>query len=207
MCELNSLITASHKQLTQEQEIKAHEEKNYDALICSQLALTYAVARQIARSIGRPDLLDDAFSIGVIRLAELVRIFDPKKGRLSTLCSMALKQRIRQRLSRLAEAGGVKQVRERKGKIESTGVACTYGKIVDRGYETVEDDLPELRELINRAGLDENQVIVLEMRCNGLSLAEIARQLNCPKASVHYVIKKAIKTISRTPNVKNCRLD
>lgn len=199
MDEIRKLIDENHRQLSLEQELAASYGKDFDTLICSQLAMVYSISLEVVKSIGRPELLDDAFAIGLLRLVELVRIHDPSRARLSTLCRMGVEQRIRKQVSRLAEIGGVKQVTAKRGKIVPTGAVCSYEDLSAQIAPRVTgDDLPDLQGLIDKAHLSDDELLAINLRRRGVSIVDIADSFGYHRSKVRRIIASAVRLITET---------
>jgi hypothetical protein len=191
----------SYVRLTAEQELRAYQSRDYEALVCSQLALAWKIGVKVAKSIGRADLSEDAFAIGALRLVELVRVFDPSRGRLSKLCYLAIEQRVRKELSRMADVGGVKRAVVSGSGFVATGLTCEYCDFdvpVSSGKD--EESLPPLRELLSWVVLLEIEAEVLKMRASGLTFDEVASATRLHKRKVRRILESAIGKI-----VEQCR--
>lgn len=199
------MLNEYYQKLTLEQEVEAYRNSDYDRLIYSQLPLVYKLAMNFVRSIGRLDLLDDAFAIGLLRLVELVRVFDPSKARLSKLCCLGVEQKVRQQVSRIAECGGIKQVVVKNGKIVPTHVACVYDVPVSKSYDAVEiTEQPDLRAMVANTMLSKDEKTAIELRCSGLTMSEIAAKSSSNKMRVRRIINRAVQMIREANNVESC---
>jgi len=202
--EIHRLIDQNQKQLSLEEELTAYEKQDFDSLICSQLALIYRIAANVVKEIHHIELLEDAFSTGLLRLVELVRIYDPSKARLSTLCHIAIEQRIRVQISRMADIGGIRRAATTKGgKFIATGKSCVYDTPLDMCYSEEYKEAPNIQRLVSEAHLSSEETKMIDLRLKGMTLVEIANSFGYHKSKVRRIIANALHCLRKTEYAKN----
>ena len=198
MNEAAKLIEDNYRTLTREEEVAAWESGDCEALVNSQLKAVYAVAVKVVKQCGRTDLMDEAFSIGLMELARLVRNnFDPSRGRLVTLVMWCLRNRIFSGLQTFRDTGGIRKLKSigKTGKRQLTGVEVTTMErpqyrealqITDR-HSSSREWCTDLMDLIDSANLSKRERFVLDQLLDGRQLSEIGVYLGVTKSRVDQI--------------------
>lgn len=199
MQEHSKLIRNNHHQLTRDEERAAWEAQDWDTLVNSQLKAVWAIASKSCYMLGRMDLLDDAFAIGLMELVHITkRNFHPDRGRLVTLVMFSIGHKVIKKLMRVMDNGGVKRFARINGKVDQpTGIKVRTMERAD-GPVPFRDRLSgdgfgcvEVYDLLDNAGLTEQERRAVEMRIDGMFYSEIGKAMGVSKERVRQVLEKA----------------
>jgi DNA-directed RNA polymerase specialized sigma subunit len=140
MEEVARLIRENYRPLSKDEERAAWERGDFESLVNAQLKIVMLHASKVVTRMGRTDLLEEAFSIGLTELFRIVQVFNPDRGRLSTIACFALSAKIFREMQPLRDVGGIRRAVQGK----DTGRYCI--SVHEVGTEDVEFDVEDWRD-------------------------------------------------------------